>query len=159
VTPRTAAVGGTRLWRARFGKGLGLGSLGSATAVSPDGSTVFVAGDLPKGPGANVGEVVAYKAASGAVIWQRRYNPGPAGSSDFNSIVVSPDGSTVFVAGGTQPRRHGHDSFLTIAYDAATGARLWVNRGQTGGFASAVTVSPDGSAVFVTGIPGTPPWP
>ena len=45
-----------------------------------------------------------------------------------------------------------------MAYDAATGAKVWVSRydGPAHGddFATALGVSPDGSTVFVTGYSG-----
>jgi DNA-binding beta-propeller fold protein YncE len=57
--------------------------------------------------------------------------------------------------------RHTGD-YVTIAYDAATGARLWVARyglpGDENGGAAGVTVSPDGSTVLVTGSFGGTPF-
>jgi hypothetical protein len=71
-------------------------------------------------------------------------------------VAVSPDGRTVFMTGGsyTTAAATGRD-FVTIAYNARTGARRWlsryngpVNQGDT---AHALTVAPDGHEVFVTG--------
>jgi hypothetical protein len=49
----------------------------------------------------------------------------------------------------------GYD-YATVAYDAATGSKRWVNRHNTPGdgddIATALGVGPDGSRVFVTGI-------
>jgi outer membrane protein assembly factor BamB len=119
---------------------------------------VFVAGELDK-PGVGRGaaaEVVAYNTTTGAVAWKSSYNPGKASTSQFSlrSIAVSPDGSAVFVAGYSRPNQQSstHESYLTIAYNAATGARLWVDHDkQIPGVAEAIAISPDGSAVFVTG--------
>ena len=45
-----------------------------------------------------------------------------------------------------------NDDYATIAYDAATGADLWVNRYTApNSFAYSIAVSPDGSKVFATG--------
>jgi WD40 repeat protein len=65
--------------------------------------------------------------------------------------VVSPDGSVVFVVGYGFSRV----DYATVAYDAATGQRLWSTRyngpGDDNDFPYALAVSPDGSKVFVTG--------
>src|SRR5207249_3233233 len=63
------------------------------------------------------------------------------------ALGVSPDGSAVFVTGFSY---EGYPDYATVAYDASTGAQLWVMR-YDGGVASALGVSIDGSAVFVTG--------
>jgi hypothetical protein len=66
---------------------------------------------------------------------------------------VSPDSSTVFVTGSTGS---GASDYATVAYDAIGGYQLWVRTyngpgNGTDGGATAIGVSPDGSAVFVTG--------
>ena len=72
---------------------------------------------------------VAYNAATGAILWQAHFQGanehfpfgGPESAEPF--IKVSPDGSTVFVV-GTIP--HGApQTYLILAYNAATGAQLW----------------------------------
>jgi hypothetical protein len=72
--------------------------------------------------------------------------PRGAGSGE----AVSPDGRTLFVAGVLR----GH--FETIAYGAATGARVWARGYQPAGSSCAcfppyIAVSPDGARVYVTG--------
>jgi PQQ-like domain len=75
------------------------------------------------------------------------------------ALDVSPDGSRVFVTGGSQDAGTSFD-YATVAYDTVTGEQLWVARydGPTSGSDSAqvLAVSPDGSQVVVSGSsPGT----
>jgi sugar lactone lactonase YvrE len=99
------------------------------------------------------GPVPADAASSGATpIWVHRY-----GGTFFNlahAIATSPDGSTIFVAGTGYLRRSDYD-FVTIAYDARTGVRRWIDRydGPAGAedYVDSIVASPDGSRVFVTG--------
>lgn len=109
-------------------------------------------------------------ASRGTLMWCRRYD-GPASSDDVAySIAVAPDGARAFVTGSSEgfpvaSPSIASDDYATVAYDAATGARLWVRRydGPVHGTDQAVdiAVSPDGSAVFVTGFSearGGPGW-
>lgn len=86
----------------------------------------------------------------GDELWVDRFDEGWDSAS---SIGVSPDGDTVYVTGasGTLNFRH----YLTIAYDAMTGARLWVARygepPRDRNLATSLGVSPDGTKVYVTG--------
>jgi DNA-binding beta-propeller fold protein YncE len=137
---------GARVWQAQFRPGYS--DYTRALAVSPDGSRVFVTGAY------SAYLTVAYDASTGAQLWSKRYNPpGNVGYDTAQAIGVSPDGSTVFVTGyGNNP--DGYWQTATVAYDAATGYRLWVadyqgSYGSLGGFDLAV--SPDGTRVFVTG--------
>src|SRR6266851_8423523 len=59
-------------------------------AVSPDGTRLFVSGDVK-----NYFETVAYSDATGAQLWARAYQP--ATYSDPTAITVSPDGARVYV--------------------------------------------------------------
>lgn len=127
-------------------------------AVSPTAKTVFVTG---YSDGSTTGHdyvyaTVGYNAATGAQLWVKRYS-GP-GNSAPSSMAVSPTGKTVFVTGysaGTTTR----DDYATVAYSAASGARLWVRRyngpGNGASEASSIAVSRSGSTVYVTGYSST----
>jgi hypothetical protein len=112
-------------------------------AVSPDGSTVFVAGTLG---------TIAYNAGTGARLWVERYKMRwgrvPA------QVAVSPDGSTVYVAGSSNLPSSQPEHFLTVAYNAATGAQVWSasNKSTATSGATSLALSPDGATVYVTGV-------
>ena len=92
-------------------------------------------------------------------MWVAGYN-GPANRTEsmfptaVQSVAVSPDGATVFVTGTSEGATTGTD-YATVAYNAATGAHLWVARytgsGNGEDIAGEVAVSPDGATVFVSG--------
>jgi outer membrane protein assembly factor BamB len=150
AVPAAAAAASAQQWTAT--SQVKTGNLtGEATAVSPDGSTVFVTGTTGGVTGA--GQTVAYSATTGARLWRATFDPGRGRDDNgLMSIAVSPDGSAVFVT-GTTGRPDPRIDNVTIAYDAATGAKLWE---ATGAYDhdltdSTTTVSPSGSAVYVTG--------
>jgi DNA-binding beta-propeller fold protein YncE len=129
----------------------------SSMAVSPDGKTVFITGTRYGGGSGSDYLTVAYRAATGAQLWVRRYRGHSSGFDGAASVAVSPSGRTVFVTGTSNRGRKGNSNldYATVAYRAATGARLWVSRynGPRDGndSAAAVVPSPDGRMVFVTG--------
>jgi len=124
---------------------------------------VFVTGNstgsLDAGtPGSGTGldyATVAYDAATGARRWVARYN-GPGSLTAFaRALGVSSDGATIAVTGlisdvGAQT------DYGTVFYDTATGQRLGVATLTAGGAseATALAMSPLGTAVFVTGSAG-----
>jgi outer membrane protein assembly factor BamB len=145
---------GATLWAKPY-VGNGFLSIPHSLGVSPDGSKVFVTGEsYPGGGGSQDYATVAYDSATGATLWAQRYDGPIGGSTDIaHSLAVSPDSSKVFVTGESVGSGTGFD-YATVAYDAATGAQLWVQRYDYQGNAEvalAVGVSPDGSKVFVTG--------
>ncbi len=94
-----------------------------------------------------------FENAPGDQLWEARYST--PGSDHPRAMAVSPDGSRVFVTGNSY-QRHNPSDWATVAYDASNGAPLWRSTyngpGNGDDTAAAVTVSPDGSKVFVTGI-------
>ena len=155
ATVAYSAATGAQLWVQRYtGPGNADDNALSVTA-SPDGRTVFVTGSSTgKSTGADYA-TVAYRAATGAQRWVKRYNgPGNGQDSAF-SVAVSPSGSKVFVTGHSAGANSGED-YATVAYSAATGTQQWASRynGPGNGFdgARSVKVSPGGGTVFVTGL-------
>jgi outer membrane protein assembly factor BamB len=96
-------------------------------------------------------------AVPGDKLWVRRYH-GPGGS-EASAVAVGPRGGRVFVTGSSYGTASGTD-FATVAYDAGTGAQLWVKRyngpGNGTDTATAIAVSPTGGTVFVTGTSAGP---
>ena len=87
--------------------------------------------------------------------WTRAPIGGQGQNTVPSSIGVSPDGSLVYVTGRRHTDGHKQD-YLTVAYDADTGARAWSARyagGLHGGTdqANKLGLSPDGSTLYVTG--------
>jgi outer membrane protein assembly factor BamB len=149
-----AVTSGTKLWEARYAAS-GRGAFSLASAVSPDGSALFLTGGarrkVHESGAPSAGATLAYNPATGAKLWQANYNPGGLSTSSFSAIAVSPDSSTVFVAGTTQPKVDGPSSVVVAAYDAATGVARWTDTTAIAGEGTSIAVSPDGSAVYVTG--------
>jgi DNA-binding beta-propeller fold protein YncE len=144
---------GAQLWVKRYNGPANSSDSAYSVAVSPDGARVFVTGSSP-GVTSQDYATVAYRAATGARLWVKSYD-GPAKSSDSaSSLAVSPDGTRVFVTGYSTGTSSGSD-YATVAYNAATGAQLWVKRyngpANSIDLASPVAVSQDGRKVFVTG--------
>src|SRR5262249_9945238 len=125
-----------------------------AIAVSPDGARVYVTGNTRSaiGPGATV----AYDARTGQQLWASRYEPKAAYGSSVDGLAVSPDGTTVYLAGDR--RVSSRQSYaVVIAYAAATGQQRWLRYYTTVSSAAYfVAVSPDGKTVYVTGSGGSP---
>jgi PQQ-like domain len=144
-----SASSGTQMWQESFTKER-LGNA-SALAVSPDGSTVFVTGDVDSTPGVSEFGTVAYDAATGARLWKAFFQAGGGATA----LAVSPGGSRVFVTGDGSSPKFGNPQYATVAYDAGTGARAWAahygDAALGASYAYGLAVSPDGSKVFVTG--------
>jgi DNA-binding beta-propeller fold protein YncE len=132
---------GAQRWVSRFNGGLGQDAA-YALGVSPDGSMLYVSGSSRF-----TQATLAYDTATGTELWRAQSREG----AQAQALMVSPDGSVVFVVG----YGFSHVDFATVAYDAATGQILWSSRyngpGDGYDFPYGLAVTPDGSKVFVTG--------
>jgi DNA-binding beta-propeller fold protein YncE len=145
---------GSPLWAQRYNGTGNSTDEAQSVAVSPDGTKVFVTGDSKTSISGYDYATAAYNASNGTPLWVKLYN-GLGNVDDFGKAVrVSPDGTKVFVTGYSYGGAINYD-YATVAYDAATGAQLWARRfdGLAHGadYAQALTVSPDGAKVYVTG--------
>lgn len=153
---------GEELWATLYNGPGGNYDKANALGVSPDGSIVFVTGESRFSSTSSDWDfaTVAYDANDGEELWVTRYD-GPGNDEDkANALVVSPDGSTVFVAGWSMGNGTSLD-YAMVAYDATTGEELWAARYNGPGNdedrvgdplqGKALSISPDGATVFVTG--------
>lgn len=150
------ASSGQELWVARY-DGPGHGSdYARAIGVSPRGDLVFVTGGSAGNGTQGDLATLAYSVTNGDQVWERRFD-GPAGGyDDASSLVVSPLGNAVFVAGGTMEGPTGDLEFVTIAYGTDRGKTIWVRRfgrwpGIRDDYATSIAVAPSGTHVFVAG--------
>jgi hypothetical protein len=148
------AATGAPKWSARFDGSRGLADYAQSVVSSPDGAKVYVTGYSPSATNGQDYVTLAYSAANGSTLWSARFN-GSGNESDYGrEVAVSPDGARVFVTGTSWADVTGRD-YATVAYNAATGSRLWTQRfssaGERSDYGRAIAPSRDGSKVFVTG--------
>ncbi|MFN2545591.1 MAG: PQQ-binding-like beta-propeller repeat protein [Actinomycetota bacterium] len=155
-----------RAWTSTYDHGswdrsVGLGAGAHNVAVSPDGHFVFTTfASFDDTTGYDT-VVVAFDAVTGQQVWSNRFDWNHLCDTPLD-IAVSPDGSRVFVIGvygspgallSCTPY---YWSYATLAFDAATGIRLWFSsyigpeKGPDMGFR--IAVSPAGDTVFVSGV-------
>jgi PQQ-like domain len=93
-------------------------------------------------------------AAPGDQLWSRKFSTGGNHFDEGDAVAVSPDGARVFVTGDIRF----NSGYMTIAYDAATGAQLWqaqwFSTYPINGYPTDIAVGPLGNRVFVTGAIG-----
>ena len=141
------AASGTQLWMTRY-RGLGYSDPASS-AVSPDGSRVFVTGFTTPAGACCPDRVatVALDAATGRTLWTQL--PFARGAGLGSSVLVSPDGSRVFVTGDVNGK------LVTVADDAASGQSVWVARSSlslVAGAQPSTALSSSGQTLFVAGV-------
>jgi WD40 repeat protein len=148
---------GTQLWARLHAGSITHGTRSAdaqAMVISPDGKVVYVTGYSGSSGDGGVYDYVtiAYDAATGKTVWTARYDNG--GNDQGHAIAISPSGRVVYVTGRSFASKTGYDD-ATIAYNAATGKKLWAPRynGPANGneYGEAITVSPDGKSVYITG--------
>jgi len=164
VTIAYDASTGSQLWASLHAGQAASGGLAAAEAwsivVSPDGKVVYVTGQ--SGHASAGGRIkrgvydyvtIAYDAATGKALWTSHFDNG--GNDQGRAIAISPSGDVVYVTGRSFAKNTGYD-YATIAYNAATGRKLWVarynGRASMNEFAYAITVAPDGKRVYITGV-------
>ena len=141
----TARATGCEAWTAIFSDG----DAGEPrVAQTPDGSAVLVVANNVHG-GASRFTINAYDPFTGALLWNTTYEQrnGPL----LRSIAVSPDSTQLYIVGSTDGGALQFSRALILAYDARDGTALWSHQWDPGSMAYAVTPSPDGARVYITG--------
>ena len=152
-----AGRAGSELWMAHFESGAS-SALSDAMVVSPRGGTVFVTGESHFGGAGRLPD-------GGLPRRDRQASSGPAATTAPRKARTLPTrwrsaltGPPCSLPGTSRARELDYD-YATVAYGAATGRQLWVSTyngpGQGDDSAKAVTVSPNGKVVFVTGKSST----
>jgi DNA-binding beta-propeller fold protein YncE len=161
ATVAYATSNGNQQWVSRFDSPNHGSDEGFGIAVSPDGATVYTAGDRSRGSGSNFTRdllATSIDATDGSVNWYDFYNgPGDYTGNGFGDasfgVNVTPDGSTVYVS-GTSYRTGTSFDLTTVGYDTS-GNRVWLGRydGPASGEDDlhGSLLSPDGSQLYVIG--------
>ena len=119
-----------------------------ANALGVSDNRVFVAGTGINASGNFDWLVRAYDAGTGEVLWSKQWDL--AGGNDF-AIRIAVSGNQVFVA-GSGTNASGNFDWLVRAYDAGTGAVLWTDQWDLGGYGSANALAISANQVFVAGV-------
>jgi len=149
-----SAHSGGRLWVRSYSGPGAHDDFADSVAVARRGGAVFITGHSSSAAGIVDYATVGYNASTGTRLWASRYDGRGGAGGDAQAVAVDPAGRTVFVTGESPGPGSGTD-YVTIAYNAATGARRWLSRydgpASSNDYAYDVSVSPDGRKVFVTG--------
>jgi hypothetical protein len=104
-----------------------LDSAGQDIAVTPDGATVVVAGQLV-GNHSNYDYFVgAYSTTDGSTLWTKRYDDPTGGADGASAVAIDSAGTFAYVTGAMTIQGH-HADITTMAFDVATGDRAWISR-------------------------------
>jgi DNA-binding beta-propeller fold protein YncE len=126
------ALTGARRWSVKTVDPGGLQIFAEAVAISPDGTRLFVTGDVEQSTSTRSGRTVAYDTTDGSVVWTTDIVVPANREIIPRSITVSPDGTRVFVT-GSRTGANGTDDFWdydTFAYSEVTGDP-WSGRRNT----------------------------
>lgn len=123
---------GTKVWESSYSTSVS--SQGSAVAVSPDGTRLYVTGKttgVPTGDGLQTGFQIltlAYDAGQGVQLWGVSYDH-PGTTDHPTAMALSSDGSKLYVTGWSAPYAFPENNMdaVTVSYDA-DGTRRWVAR-------------------------------
>ncbi len=121
-------------------------------AAGIDGEIVYTAGTRVTIGGDRSLVLLAYKATTGGLLWEKEWADKKGIPVEAIAIAVAPDGRSIVTSA---ERQAGPMAFVTIGWDSQTGAPLWLaESGDTDsrrGGPKALAISPDSKRVLVTG--------
>ncbi|WP_375433976.1 SBBP repeat-containing protein [uncultured Hymenobacter sp.] len=155
ATVRYDAIGGQRLWAARY-NGAG-NSYDEATAVAVDAAgNVAVTGVAETSSGNWDYVTLKYTVGGGQLQWEARYNGPDSGYDEAKDVAVDAAGNVAVT--GRSFNGSGQSDYATVKYAAGSGQQLWASRynSPTAGDEQAVSLAVDATGnVAVTGISNT----
>jgi hypothetical protein len=132
---------GRRLWANRFNYAHGNDDAYDLS-VAPDGNSVAITGRVEDDAGHPWMTTAVYRAGDGDRLWLRRVTDGDRYGTGY-ALAFASTGQLV-VTGGQTGRA------VTLAYDPATGARIWLRRFM-GRDLFDLAIDPGGSTAYLTG--------
>jgi len=148
------AATGHQDWVARYDGPAESIDMPTSLGLSPSGDAVNVTGSSGTYDGTDY-LTAAYDARTGSELWTARFGGRPPGEDIATGLVVSPDGRTIYVTGGSYFSRKSGFDWVTIAYGSRTGARVWVARyngpDDDADVAWTLGISLDGRRIYVAG--------
>ena len=129
-------------------------SYGRSIVVSPDGKYIYICGQsigyFSETNQYRMSGLIAKYDSSGNLQWQRTL--AFIEPIIFNSIVISPDGNSIYVCGTNTNGVIGLDDIIIAKY-SSSGDLLWKNlygdMDNDSGYS--ITISPDGNSIYVCG--------
>jgi hypothetical protein len=151
IAPVSAATSPHQIWKQRWNGGGN--DHGAVVRTSPSGDRVYVTGKSDGKPSPQTDLVTIAYTSAGKRLWVNRYTAD--WSAEPQDMVVSADGTRIYVAANAYTTSTEGSDYLTIAY-SSTGTRLWAKHyddpSHKDDQATGIAVRPDGSAVYVTGF-------
>lgn len=154
------ALTGQQIWEAR--RDFDDANFNEGTAIAADAAgRVFVTGQSQKSGPDNDVATVAYDGTTGQELWSERYGLPQHDLELGKAIAVSPRADAVYITGMSSSARTKalyanqtqNGDQLTLAYDPATGGRIFTARYNATGYDYDVgrdaVVSPDGSMLYL----------
>ena len=124
-----------------------------SVVTAPDGGSLYVAGYETAGNGRSDAWIRKYS-ADGIALWTRTVEGTYGGADGAYGLALSPDGTSLFVAGYTTTGRDNQDAW--VARYSADGELLWTSTSDLGDagladIAADIAVSATGDSVYVVG--------